>query len=81
MNIANNALVSTKYKNAINKLFDKHVPDDEILYVGIKGTHKEYLLCTNKQVYIIKKGFMTGHTFGNGLFKIGYNNITSVEIC
>lgn len=56
------------------------LPQDELLHLCLKGTFKEYLFCTDKSVYIIKKGFMTGHTFGSGIFSMPYSNISNVEI-
>lgn len=48
--------------------------------VALKGSFKEYLIATDSMVYIIKKGFMTGHTFGSGNFKMPYVNITNAEV-
>lgn len=56
------------------------IPSSECLYVALKGVFKEYLFCTDKTVYIVKKGFMTGHTFGGGVFKMPYINITNAEV-
>ncbi len=56
------------------------IPHSEELYVALKGTFKEYLFCTDKMVYIHKTGFMTGHTFGSGGFKMPYANITNAEV-
>ncbi len=56
------------------------ISDNETVYVAIKGTFKEYLICTDSYVHIIKKGFMTGHTFGNGDFRMPYSNITNAEV-
>lgn len=56
------------------------VPSDETIYVALKGAFKEYLICTDKMVYIIKKGYMTGHMFGDNLFNMPYTNITNAQI-
>lgn len=53
------------------------IANDEVIIIALKGAFKEYLICTDKSVHIIKKGFMTGHTFGNGDFKMPY--LSSVE--
>lgn len=55
------------------------VEGDEIL-LWLKGTFKEWLVCTNTQVFIIKKGFMTGHTFGNGVFQMPYKNVSGANV-
>lgn len=54
--------------------------NDEIVFIALRGIFREYLICTNKCVYIIKKGFMTGHFLGKGNFHIQYDKITNVEI-
>lgn len=56
------------------------IPSGEKLYIALKGAFKEYLFCTDKMVYIHKKGYMTGHTFGAGAFKMPYANITNAEV-
>lgn len=56
------------------------VPPSETAYVALKGTFKEYLICTERMVYIIKKGFMTGHFWGTGDFKMPYQSITNAEV-
>lgn len=54
--------------------------DNEKVELWLKGAFKEWLICTNKQVFIIKKGFMTGHTFGNGVFQMPYRNIAGATV-
>lgn len=56
------------------------LPKGEKVEVAIKGAFREYLICTNKKVYIVKKGYMTDHTFGKGNFSIPYARVTNVEI-
>lgn len=56
------------------------IPPGEAVHVALKGAFKEYLICTDSMVYIIKQGFMTGHTFGAGDFKMPYKNITNAEV-
>ena len=48
--------------------------------IALKGVFREYLICSNKNVYIIKKGYMTGHFFGENNFHIPYSKITNIEI-
>lgn len=59
---------------------DQELPPDEVLYVALRGAFKEYLFCTDRMVYIFKRGYMTGHTFGGGGFKMPYSNITNAEV-
>ena len=56
------------------------VPEDEPILLELKGAFKEYLICTDKMVYIVKKGFMTGHTLGNGAFSLPYESISNAEV-
>lgn len=56
------------------------VPENETIFIALRGAFKEYLVCTENNVYIIKKGYMTGHVFGGGAFKMPYRNITNVEV-
>ncbi|MFT9056807.1 MAG: SHOCT domain-containing protein [Ethanoligenens sp.] len=55
------------------------IPKSESIELALKGTNKEWLVCTNAKLYIIKKGFMTGHTFGGGVYQMPYQNITGVQ--
>ncbi|MGW8114034.1 SHOCT domain-containing protein [Caproicibacterium sp. NSD3] len=55
------------------------VPQGENVELCLKGTNKEWLVCTDKKLYIVKKGFMTGHLIGGGTFQMPYQNITSVQ--
>lgn len=56
------------------------VPEDEAILVELKGAFKEYLICTEKMVYIVKKGFATGHTAGSGAFSLPYSSINNAEV-
>lgn len=58
----------------------ENIPKGEEIIVALKGAFREYLICTNKRIYIVKKGFMTGNTFGSGNFQMPYSNITNVEV-
>ncbi|MCZ3622117.1 SHOCT domain-containing protein [Lactobacillus mulieris] len=59
---------------------DHLIPESEIMYVALKGGHREYLICTEKNLYIVKRGYMTGHTFGANVFKLPYERISNVNI-
>lgn len=58
----------------------KEIPQNENIVAAIKGRMGEWLICTDKQLYIIKKGMCTGNTFGTGNFQMPYRNITNVSI-
>lgn len=48
--------------------------------IQLKGAFKEALVCTDRQVIILKAGFMTGQIFGSSAFQVPYKNITGVQI-
>ena len=73
-------LTQNEQKEKLLTIASKYLDSDEILSVALKGTFQEYLFCTNKRIYIIKKGYMTGHFFGEGIFKLDYFTITNVEV-
>ena len=56
------------------------IGSDEVVYVALKGTNREYLICSDKMVHIIKKGFMTDNTFGGNDFRALYCNITNAAV-
>lgn len=56
------------------------VGGSEIVYVALKGTNREYLICTDRMIHIIKKGFMTDNTFGGNDFNVLYTNVTNVTV-
>jgi hypothetical protein len=59
---------------------EKYIENGEQVNLIVRGVFKEWLVCTDKQVYIIKKGFMTGHLFGHGIFKYRFSRLNSVNI-
>ena len=54
-------------------------PNEEIL-AQIMGNFHQALVLTNKRLYLVKVGFMTGQTFGGKCIAYEYRNITGVEI-
>ena len=73
-------MTNRKIQEALYSIANEYCDQDEIVYVAIKGAHKEYLLATNKRIYIYKTGFMTRKTFGYSLFRLEYDAITAVQI-
>ncbi|KRN13425.1 hypothetical protein IV37_GL000142 [Fructilactobacillus fructivorans] len=59
---------------------DFGLKDFDNLKIALKGTNKEYLFCDESKLYILKKGFMTGHMFGNQTYRMPYANISSVSV-
>ena len=64
----------------LKEIINSSILKDEQVKIAIKGSFREYLICTDKKVYIIKKGSVTGHFLGNGNFSIIYSQITNIEI-
>lgn len=56
------------------------VPKDEVVYIMLKGAFKEFLICTDKTIYIYKTGYMTGHMVGGGTFSMPLANVTNVSL-
>lgn len=75
-----NTFYQKKNERILLKVAEENIPANETILVALKGTFKEYLFCTNLNVYIIKKGFMTGHLFGGGNFRMPYHKITNAEV-
>lgn len=64
----------------IQSIADKYCGEDETVYVGVKGAFKEYLVASDKKVYIYKTGFMTGNTFGFSIFQLDYNSVSAIQL-
>lgn len=64
----------------VQEVANNYCGEDEVVYVGIKGAYKEYLVATDKKIYLYKKGFMTGKTFGSSVFQLDYNSISAIQI-
>lgn len=78
--IKNSCYHMPAYKAEIIDIAKNFVSPKEIISIMLKGTNKEYLICTDYTLYIYKTGFMTGHTFGNGIFSISLKDITNLYI-
>jgi len=57
-----------------------NLDQDESILMWLRGAFKEWLVCTNRQVFIIKKGFMTGHFFGSNVYQMPYKNIMGATV-
>ena len=64
----------------VEEVVNNYCSEDEVVYVGIKGAFKEYLIATDKKIYLYKKGFMTGKTFGFSIFQLDYDSISAIQI-
>ncbi len=69
------------------KIFDQSILSvrdcinaNEVIEILLRGAYKEYLVVTEKTLYIVKKGFMTGHLAGSGVFLVPLTQITNVSV-
>ncbi|VDG23711.1 SHOCT domain-containing protein [Lactiplantibacillus mudanjiangensis] len=72
--------VQKAYLNELLKVINTLGIDDTQVMIALKGAYKEYLITTGDEVIIAKTGYMTGHTFGYNVFRMPYQNITSVTV-
>ena len=59
--------------------YRSEIPESEHIELCLKGANKEWLVCTDRKLHIIKHGFMTGHMVGGGSYQMPYANITGVQ--
>jgi hypothetical protein len=52
----------------------------EQVFVKLRGTFKEALVCTSMRVMILKGGWMTGQIFGTSMFQCPYANVAGAEV-
>jgi hypothetical protein len=52
----------------------------EQVFVKLRGTFKEALVCTSTRVIILKAGWMTGQIFGTDLFQCPYSNVAGAQV-
>lgn len=64
----------------LEKAVSSQLLADEQADVKLKGAFQEALICTNRRVLIVKRGFMTGHLFGSETFQASYANIAGVQV-
>lgn len=56
------------------------IPNDETIKVSVKGRMNEWLICTDKQIYILKSGWATGNTNRIGNFHTPYANVSNAFV-
>lgn len=69
-----------RFKTELPKKYRFEIPNDEKIVATIQGRFDEWLVCTNKQVHIIKSGFPTGRVGKIGHFEIRYENIVNAFV-
>ena len=69
-------LLPSKLENELSLLL---APREEV-FVKLRGTYSEGLVCTSTRVIILKSGFMTGQLFGTNTFPLPYANVAGVQV-
>lgn len=62
------------------KIAHSLISNREVLHIALQGMFKEYLIVTDKTLYILKKGYMTGHFIGQGAFTIPLSDISNTSV-
>lgn len=52
----------------------------ETLYIALRGSFKEALVCSDTRAIIIKGGFFTRQTFGTTTYQLPYANVAGAEV-
>jgi len=52
----------------------------EQVFVKLRGTYQEALVCTSTRVIILKAGWMTGQLFGTNMFHCPYSNVAGAQV-
>jgi hypothetical protein len=52
----------------------------EQVFIKLRGTFKEALVCTSTRVIILKAGWMTGQIFGTDMFQCPYSNVAGAQV-
>jgi hypothetical protein len=61
-------------------LVDQSLQPDEKPEVLIVGAHQQLVLGTNRRVMVLKKGLMSGATFGGKGSSWDYRNVTGIQL-
>lgn len=77
---SNKIYYHAEVKDTLVNLARDLVPSNEIVMIMLKGAFKEYLIVTDKTLYIIKSGYMTGHLVGQGNFSMPLVQISNTSV-
>jgi hypothetical protein len=64
----------------LERALNETLMPNERVFMKLKGTYKEALICTSSRVIILKGGLMTGQVFGTDTFQAPYANIAGVQV-
>lgn len=63
-----------------NEALDQNLAPDETIQVIITGPSNQAIIGTDRRVFIYKKGFMAGASFGSELTSWDYRNLVGVQM-
>jgi len=69
-------LLPSRLENELGRLISPR----EKVFVKLRGTFSEGLVCTSTRVIILKSGFMTGQLFGINTFQLPYAHGAGVQV-
>ena len=69
-------LLPSKLENELRLLLSPR----ERVFVKLRGTFSEGLVCTSTRVIILKSGYMTGQLFGTNTFQLPYAYVAGVQV-
>jgi hypothetical protein len=69
-------LLPSRLENELGRLISPR----EKVFVKLRGTFSEGLVCTSTRVIILKSGFMTGQLFGINTFQLPYAHVAGVQV-
>lgn len=64
----------------LEKVLNQTLAPGEQVFLKLKGTFKEALICTSTRVIILKGGWMTGQLFGANTFQLPYSNVAGAQV-
>jgi hypothetical protein len=69
-------LLPTRLEQELSRL----ISPGEKVFLKLRGTFSEGLVCTSTRVIILKSGFMTGQLFGTNTFQLPYAQVAGVQV-
>ena len=68
--------ISDKLERALSSAL---TPTEQV-FIKLRGTFQEALVCTSTRVIILKAGWMTGQIFGTDMFQCPYSNVAGAQV-
>jgi len=64
----------------LEKALSLALTPNETVFIKLRGTFTEALVCTSTRVMILKGGWMTGQIFGTDMFQCPYSNVAGAQV-